>query len=265
VQTAVRKGPLLEPSPRRWGELALNERLFGEACGRARVKVTSEMNRKRDIAVIGASLGGTQALCRIAASLPASFPGAILVVLHTAADSPPLTVHIVSRHTPLRVTYGRNGDEIRSGCIYVAPADHHLVVPSPGMLGLDRGPRVRYSRPAVDKLFESAAIVYGSRVVGIVLTGGGRDGTDGIRRIKEKGGLGIVQHPSEALNSQMPMGALDGGHADLCVSLDEVGPVLIELAKGTDVHATGLLWLTDYRRTLDTNLCWSETRVATDT
>jgi len=198
---------------------------------RARVKVTPEMNRKRDIAVIGASLGGTQALCRIAASLPPSFSGAILVVLHTAADSPPLAVHIVSRHTPLPVTYGRNGDEIRSGCIYVAPADHHLVVTSSGILGLDRGPKVQYSRPAVDKLFESAAIAYGSRVVGIVLTGGGSDGTDGLRRIKEEGGLCMVQHPGEALNPQMPMSALNFGSTDLCISLEEVGPLLAELAK----------------------------------
>jgi len=189
------------------------------------------MNEKRDIAVIGASLGGTQALCRIAGSLPPCFSGSILVVLHTAANSPPLAVHIISRHTPLLVTYGHDGDEIRPGCIYVAPADHHLVVTSIGVLGLDRGPKVRHSRPAIDKLFESAANAYGPRVVGVVLTGGGNDGRDGLRRIKQGGGLSMAQHPGEALNPQMPMSALDAGSTDLCVSLDDVGPLLTELAK----------------------------------
>jgi two-component system, chemotaxis family, protein-glutamate methylesterase/glutaminase len=114
--------------------------------------------------------------------------------------------------------------------MYVAPPDRHLIVTRPGWLGLDAGAKVRHSRPAADRLFQSAAEFYGSRVVGVVLTGGDGDGTDGLRAIKREGGLAIVQDPADATAPDMPMNALKGDHPDYCLTLNKIGPMLVELA-----------------------------------
>lgn len=152
------------------------------------------MSVPRDVIVIGASLGGFEALCRLTRDLPAEFPAAICVVLHTSPNSPRLLAEILGRCTPLAVSYARQGVRIRPGHIYIAPPDRHLVVTSIGLLGLDAGPKVHYSRLAADRLFESAAEAYGPRMIGVVLTGGGRDGTAGMRAITSAGGIAIVQN-----------------------------------------------------------------------
>src|SRR5258706_5313299 len=158
----------------------------------------------RDMVVIGASRGGLHALSQLLGSLPRDFPAAILVVLHTGPASPRLLAEILGGRTALPVSYARDGDEIRPGHVYLAPPDRHLVVRSCGKLGLDAGPKVRHARPAADRLFQSAAEVYGPRVIGIVLTGGDHDGTDGLRAIKAAGGITMVQHPGEAKDPSMP-------------------------------------------------------------
>jgi hypothetical protein len=130
---------------------------------------------------IGASAGGLEALCKLAGSLPAWFPAAVIIVLHTSLQSPRLFAEIVGRCTSLPVSYGRRGDKVRPGHVYFAPPDYHLIVISPGLLGLDAGPKVWFLRPAADRLFQSAAEVYGPRVIGVILTGANQDRTDGLR------------------------------------------------------------------------------------
>ena len=117
------------------------------------------------------------------------------------------------------VSYGIQYEEALPGHVYVAPPDRHLIVTRSGWLGLDAGAKVRHSRPAADRLFQSAAEFYGSRVVGVVLTGGDGDGTDGLRAIKAAGGLAIVQDPADATAPDMPMNALKGDHPDYCSSM----------------------------------------------
>jgi two-component system, chemotaxis family, protein-glutamate methylesterase/glutaminase len=189
------------------------------------------MDACRDVVVIGASLGGIKALSRLASSLDREFPGALLVVLHTGPGSPRMLDRIIQRNTTLAVAYARDGERIRTGHMYIAPPDRHLVVASGEMLRLDAGPKLHRIRPAADRLFETAAEYYGPRVAGVVLTGCGGDGTIGLQKIRLAGGIGIVQHPAQAEAPGMPMSALDGDHPSFSVSLAELGPLLKELAE----------------------------------
>src|SRR5882757_5814084 len=152
--------------------------------------------KRRDIIVVGASLGGIQALSKLLGGFSQDLPAAQLVVLHTGARSPRLLDDILGRHSALPVAYGEDGEPVRPGRVYVAQPDRHLIVAPPGVLGLTDGPKVNHVRPAADVLFASAATVYGPRVIGVVLTGGDCDGTAGLRQIKAAGGIGVVQAPA---------------------------------------------------------------------
>jgi two-component system, chemotaxis family, protein-glutamate methylesterase/glutaminase len=187
----------------------------------------------RNIIVIGASAGGLDALRALVGSLPPEFPATVMIVLHTAPNSPMLLAEIMGQYASIPVSYGAQDEEVLEAHVYVAPPDRHLIVTRAGRLGLDAGVKVRHSRPAADRLFTSAAKFYGSRVIGVVLTGGDGDGTDGLRAINKAGGLAIVQDPADAAAPDMPMHALKGDHTDYCLTLDEIGPMLIKLA-GTD-------------------------------
>ena len=131
------------------------------------------LDLRRSLIVVGGSLGGLQALQQLLMGLPSDFPASILVALHSAEGSPKLAAGILSRHTSLTVLYARAGDLIRVGRLrfHRAPR-YHLVVRARGVVALDDGPKLHYSRPAVDRLFQSAATEYGSRVAGVVLSGG---------------------------------------------------------------------------------------------
>lgn len=184
---------------------------------------------RRDIVVVGASRGGLEALCTLTRGLPACLPAAVLIVLHTGADSPRLLADILGRCTPLPVSYALAGDDVRPGHIYVAPPGAHLIVVPPGHIALDPGPKVRHSRPAADRLFETAAAVYAGRVIGIVLTGGDGDGTDGLRAIKAAGGVSVVQQPAEAVDPSMPISAIQDDIPDHCLPVGEMGSLLAGL------------------------------------
>jgi two-component system chemotaxis response regulator CheB len=187
------------------------------------------MDARRNLIVIGASLGGIKALSRLASSLDDAFPGALLAVLHTGPGSPSMLNRIIQRHTTLSVAYARRVDRIHTGHIYIAPPDRHLVFTSGRMLHLDAGPKLHRMRPAADRLFETAAEYYGPRVAGVVRIGCGVDGTLGLQKIWLAGGIRIVQHPAQGEARGMPMSALDGDHPAFSVSVAELGPLLREL------------------------------------
>jgi two-component system chemotaxis response regulator CheB len=183
----------------------------------------------RDIIVVGASAGGLEALCKLVNGFPSDLPAAVLIVLHTSPEGPGLLAKIVGRCTPLRVSYGRHGETIERGHVYFAPPDLHLVVMAPGNLILLRGESVHFTRPAADVLFRSAAEVYGRRVIGVILTGYGRDGTDGLRAIRAAGGVAVVQDPDEAAAPDMPRNAVINASPDYRVSLDTMASLLTRL------------------------------------
>lgn len=139
---------------------------------------------KRDIIVIGTSEGGLEALSKLTSTLPADLAASILVVVHTSPKSLILFPAIVGRHSQLRMSYAEQGERPKHGHLYFAPPDNHLTVVAPGFMMLNKGPKEHHSRPAANVLFRSAASVYGSRVLGIILTGGDSDGTEGFWAIK---------------------------------------------------------------------------------
>ncbi len=207
-------------------------RVRGRWIGLSLRQVDFHMTAARDIIVIGASLGGLEAICELTSGLPADLEASLMIVLHTYPGSPRLLADIIGRCTPLAVSYGGRGDAVERGHVYFAPPDHHLTVVPPSYLHLDQGPKENFLRPAADALFRSAAKVYGPRVIGVVLTGGGEDGTKGLRAIKAAGGLSVVQEPMEAIDPRMPLSAMIKNYADYRVSLHEMALLLVRLVTG---------------------------------
>src|SRR3954452_9488941 len=185
----------------------------------------------RDLIVIGTSMGGMEALKTLVAGLPADLPAAVCVVLHVGAYGIGLLPKILAEAGPLPAVNARDRMEIEPGHIYVAPPDQHLVIERPGLLRLSRGPKENRTRPAIDPLFRSAAVAYGPRAIGVVLTGWLDDGTAGLWAIKEQGGIAIVQHPEDALAPDMPLTALKPVASTHCVPLKEIPPLLSRLAQ----------------------------------
>jgi two-component system chemotaxis response regulator CheB len=183
---------------------------------------------KKDIVVIGTSAGGVDALRELVGGLPAEFPAAIFVVLHTSPDSPGILASILGRAGALSAVCVSKVEAIEPGRIYVPKPDHHLVVDR-GFARATRGPKENRFRPAVDPLFRSAAQAYGPRVIGIILTGGLDDGTIGLAAVKEVGGTTIVQDPEDALVPSMPLSALTHVEVDHCVPLAEMAALLTRL------------------------------------
>lgn len=181
------------------------------------------------IVVVAASRGGLEALFQLCHLLPADFPAAVLVVLHTLPDGPRLAAGILGSKIAMPVSYAHSGEQPQHGHVYLAPPDHHLTVAADGRMNLNQHPKVHHSRPAANPLFESAAAVYGSHVIGVVLTGGDSDGAEGLASITRVGGIGVVQSPSEARDPSMPIAALEEDHPQYVVPVEDIGPLLVKL------------------------------------
>ncbi len=187
---------------------------------------TTAETAKRDIVVIGASSGGVDALTRLVARLPAGLPAAIYIVQHTAPSSPGLLAAILHRAGPMRAAMLTHDEPLAIGEIRVAPPDHHIVLTTAGAQ-LDRGPAENRVRPAADVLFRSAAIAFGPRVIGVVLTGNLSDGSAGLHAIKQCGGVSLVQAPDDALFPDMPRNAIEKDAPDRVLALDALAVELV--------------------------------------
>ncbi|WP_233837749.1 chemotaxis protein CheB [Paraburkholderia sp. ZP32-5] len=191
------------------------------------------------IFVIGASQGGIDALRQLVKQLPADFPAPVLIVQHVGAGSPSMLPAILTKAGSLPAQHPGNIELIEQGRIYVAPPNRHMLVRQ-GYIRLSEGPRENHCRPAIDPLFRSAANAYGPAVVGVVLTGHLDDGTAGLMAIKDRGGIAVVQEPSEALAPSMPRSALAHACVDHCCRLAEMGELLVDLARDDpDMPAPG--------------------------
>jgi len=185
---------------------------------------------QRDIIVIGGSAGSFEPLKVIISSLPASFPGSILVVTHMMADFPSLLEEHLGGNSHLPVTQAADQEPIRRGHIYVARPDYHLTIEA-GEMRVLRGPRENRHRPAIDPLFRTAARVYGPRVIGVILSGSLEDGSMGLFAVKQRGGIAIVQDPNEAASPEMPRRALRYATPHYVLKARDIAPNLMNLVQ----------------------------------
>jgi two-component system, chemotaxis family, protein-glutamate methylesterase/glutaminase len=151
----------------------------------------------RDIVVTGASAGGLEAISKVLAAMPANLQAAPLIVLHTSNRAENLLPRVLERAGKLPVSHPRDGERIQRGKVYIAPPGFHMIVED-GYLRVLQGPRENLQRPAIDPLFRSAAAAYGSRAIGVILTGMLDDGTAGLMVLSAAGGEAIVQDPESA-------------------------------------------------------------------
>jgi two-component system, chemotaxis family, protein-glutamate methylesterase/glutaminase len=189
---------------------------------------TGDRPQQRDLVVIGASAGGVDALQELVRHFPAEFPAAVLVALHVASSGTSVLPQILARSGPLPAMFGKDGDELLCGQIYVAPADHHMLVRD-GRIRLTKGPRENGHRPAIDPLFRSAGRHADGRCIGVVLSGLLDDGASGLRFIKASGGAAVVQDPADALFPSMPTAAMQLTRVDRVAAASQLAEVLCEL------------------------------------
>src|SRR5262245_21959801 len=182
-----------------------------------------------DLAVIAASLGGINALTNLLSTIPAHFPIPILAVQHRSINRPWLLAEILSRTTKLRIEEAKEGGPLQSGTVYLAPPGQHLLVNANNQTSLSDEDRVNFVRPSADLLFKSAARQFRSRLIGVILTGKGKDGSAGVQAIKEAGGVVITQDRASSLAFDMPRAAILTRDVDFVLPLDHIAAALMTL------------------------------------
>ena len=183
-----------------------------------------------DAVVVGCSAGGLDALREILHGMPADFPVPVIVVAHHAADGDLLMAEVLGRDSPLRVCALEEKEAATPGRVHIAPGGYHLLVEADGTFSLSVDPKVCNCRPAIDVLFETAADAYGPRLIGVLLTGANRDGSQGLLAIRRAGGMTVVQDPATAAVATMPQAAIDAGAADRVLALGDIAAFLREAA-----------------------------------
>lgn len=182
-----------------------------------------------DAIVIGASAGAVEALTKLLPALKPGFPVPIIVVVHVPADRRSAMADLFRAKCTLEVREAEGKEAIVEGTIYFAPPDYHLLAEGDRTFSLSCDPPVLYSRPSIDVLFESAADAFGSRLIGIVLTGANADGAQGLKAIIEAGGRGIVQTPSSAFAPAMPEAALRMSPSANPMSLEQIASHIAQI------------------------------------
>ena len=189
----------------------------------------------RHLIVIGASAGGVEALTRIVRDLAGDIRAAIFITLHFPPTGTSALARILKRAGKVNAVHAVDAQPIEEGEIYVAPPDNHLLI-FRDHVRLYRGPRENGNRPAVDPMFRSAALAFGPRVIGVVLSGNLDDGTSGLLAIKRRGGIAVAQDPAEAMFPSMPQSAIDHVAVDYVMKLDGLAALLNDLAKRPPVE-----------------------------
>jgi two-component system chemotaxis response regulator CheB len=186
------------------------------------VTTRGPLHAHADAIVIGTSAGGVEALSVLLPSLPAGLRAAVLIVLHLPRERPSLLVDIFTPKCRLPVREAEDKQPIEPGVVYFAPPDYHLLVDSGPRVALSADEPVNFSRPSIDVLFESAADIYGTRLIGIILTGANHDGALGLEAVRRAGGVTIVQEPESAQVPAMAEAALKRGPVDQVLSLEQI-------------------------------------------
>lgn len=191
----------------------------------------SEKSKKAEkvsrVIVIGTSAGGLNALKKLIGQLPKDFPVPILVVRHVSPDATGnVVLDELSKLNTIKCQHAKSGSDLKPGHLYLAPSDHHLLISENLKMLVTKGAHENRSRPAIDPLFRSAGVAFGTGVIGVLLTGYLDDGTAGMKAIKRCGGICIVQDPKDAEYPEMPWNALNNVDVDYCIPIDEMGETL---------------------------------------
>jgi two-component system chemotaxis response regulator CheB len=185
-----------------------------------------------EAAVIGVSAGGMHALRTILSAIPETHPLSIVIVQHRGVRSDDYLVQALNDLCAITVKEAEDKEGMRPRVAYIAPADYHLLIELDRTFSLSVDEKVHYSRPSIDVLFESAAETFASKLIGVILTGGNSDGAQGLRTIKQHGGLTVVQDPETAEAPSMPRAALRATAVDHVASLERIGALLRQLGQG---------------------------------
>ena len=179
--------------------------------------------------LIAASAGGIPALQDFLRKLPSDFPVPIAVVLHRTQAQPVRLAQVLGKKSELPVKTAEQGERFRSGIVYLAPPRQHLVVRPNRTFHLMDGHTIKYVHSSANPLFESAAYSLDGRVVAVVLTGSGTDGTNGVQTVKGMGGIVLVQDPATTAYATMPLSAIGTGAVDHVLPLDRIPEELVKL------------------------------------
>lgn len=189
--------------------------------------IALESLRERiEAVVIGASAGGVEALSVLLPSLPASLRASVFIVLHVPPDRTSLLPQIFAARCAVPVKEAEDKEPVAPRSVYFAPPDYHMLIERGAAIALSGDERVHYSRPSIDVLFESAAAVYGTHLMGIILSGANQDGAEGLATVHHAGGVTVVQEPGGASAPFMLESALARTDADFVTSLDGIAAIL---------------------------------------
>lgn len=183
-----------------------------------------------DLIAIGASLGGLAALRDLLSRLPSDFRTPIVIVQHRSPEpKASVLVHCLQAKCKLPVMEAMEGEPVREGCVYLAPPNKHLTIGADHTFRTTSEAKIFFSRPSVNALFYSVARNYGSRAIGVILTGANADGAHGVVALKVSGARVLVQQPNSCKAPQMPNAAINSGCVDLVLSLNGIANALISL------------------------------------
>jgi two-component system chemotaxis response regulator CheB len=181
--------------------------------------------------VIGVSSGGLNAMKIMFSLLPKEFDTPIIIVQHVSPGSENLWIKLLNNKSNLHIKEADEKEKIERGNVYIAPPNYHLLIEKDKTFSLTIDERVNYARPSIDVLFESAADAYKTSLIGVVLTGSNNDGTKGIKRIQDCGGVTIIQDPDTAESTYMPASAIAAIRPDYILPLNEIIDLLIKITQ----------------------------------
>lgn len=191
--------------------------------------MTESSESKYDLILIGGSAGSLTNVIDILEELNDKFNLPIVIVLHQLKENTNLLKYVLSNKTRINITEPSDKEVIMKNSIYIAPTDYHLMIERDKSFSYSYDEPVNFSRPSIDILFETAAEAYRERLTGILLSGANSDGTEGLKKVKEYGGLTIVQDPATAEYSSMPESAIKNSKIDLILSTDGIKTFLSNL------------------------------------
>lgn len=186
--------------------------------------------RAPEAIVIGTSAGALESLSAVLPMLPEDYALPVMVVVHLPPDKKSIMAELLQRKCAMKVREAEDKEPIEPGTIYLAPPDYHLLVEPDRRLSLSSEEPVRYSRPSIDVLFDTAADAYGETLLGVILSGANSDGAQGLKTILAAGGQAVVQRPETAYSAAMPQAALEINPDAHALNLDRIGLYLQKLS-----------------------------------